>query len=82
MKFKESYKIDEIREAQIVQILSQVGAITIEEAREMVGLDPEMPKGTILNSIGDDKAINEAKDERRQQGKEDLPTDHTDNKVK
>lgn len=49
MSFKESYKIDEMREAQIIQILTQVGAITVEEAREMIGLDPEKPKGTEPN---------------------------------
>jgi HK97 family phage portal protein len=46
MSFKETYKIDEMREAQIVQILTQISSITIEEAREMMGLDPEKPKGT------------------------------------
>ncbi len=47
MKFNRIYKIDEMREAQIVQVLTQAGLVTVEEAREMMGLEPDMPKGTM-----------------------------------
>jgi HK97 family phage portal protein len=46
MRFNKVYKIDEMREAQVVQILTQAGLVTVEEAREMMGLEPEKPKGT------------------------------------
>jgi HK97 family phage portal protein len=46
MRFNKVYKIDEMREAQVVQILTQTGLVTVEEAREMMGLEPEKPKGT------------------------------------
>jgi hypothetical protein len=49
MKFNRVYKIDEMREAQIIQILTQANLITVEEAREMMGLEPEKPKGTEPN---------------------------------
>jgi len=49
MKFKETYKIDELREAQIVQILAQIGSHTIEELREKMGDEPELPKGVTPN---------------------------------
>jgi len=81
MKFRRTYKIDEMREAQIIQILTQVGAITIEEAREMMGLDPQKPKGTEPVATGDNNAINFRQDKRREQGVEQIP-DNTDNKVK
>jgi len=81
MKFKRGYKIDEMREAQIIQILSQTGAITLEEARERIGMEPELPKGNSLNSVGDDKAINERKDKKQEQGVEEFP-DNLDNKLK
>ena len=95
MSFKESYKIDEMREAQVVQIISQAGIVTVEEAREMIGLEPEMPKGTpikqnnnqnpngAINSVGDQSAINNAKDKKREQGLDGNPKKiPTDNKVK
>lgn len=81
MRFKEGYKIDEMREAQIIQILSQTGTITIEEAREMIGLDPEKPEGQELTSIGDDKRINFNEDKRREINQEER-NDRTDNKLK
>jgi hypothetical protein len=77
-KFKRAYKIDEMREAQIVQILTQVGAITTEEARDMMGLDPELPVelkqakedkkrmaeqiANVPNKTGDENNINFARD--------------------
>ncbi|MHA1876678.1 MAG: phage portal protein [Promethearchaeota archaeon] len=82
MKFKETYKIDEMREAQIVQIATQSGLVTVEEAREMMGLDPKMPKGTIPKALGDDKRIDFDRDQRAEQGREETPADHTDNKLK
>lgn len=72
-KFNRSYKIDEMREAQIVQILTQVGAITIEEAREMMGLDPQLPKGTMPNATGDNNRVDFKEDQRREEGQDNNP---------
>jgi len=80
--FKRSYKIDEMREAEIVRILTEIQAITIEEARERIGMDPEIPKGTMAKPIGSDKRIDEAKDKKREQGLDQEPKDKTDNKLK
>ena len=80
--FKRSYKIDEMREAEIIRILTEIGAITIEEARERIGMDPELPKGTMPKSIGSDKRIDEAKDKKREQGIDQEPKDKLDNKLK
>jgi len=80
--FKRSYKIDEMREAEIIRILTEIGAITIEEARERIGMDPKIPKGTMAKPIGSDKGINEAKDKKREQGIDQRPKDKIDNKLK
>jgi len=82
MQFKRSYKIDEMREAEIIRILSEIGAITIEEAREKIGMDPRIPKGTMPKSIGSDKSIDEAKDKKREQGIDQEPKNTVDNKLK
>jgi len=82
LQFKRSYKIDEMREAEIIRILVEVGAITIEEARERIGMDPRMPKGTMPKPIGSDKRIDEAKDKKREQGIDQEPKDGRDNKLK
>ncbi len=50
MRFNKVYKIDEMREATVVQILGQNGFITVEEGREMMGMTPEKPEGTEINS--------------------------------
>lgn len=81
MKFKRAYKIDEMREAQIAQIAAQVGFMTIEEIRERIGLEPELPKGKKGEKTGDDKGIDFKEDKRQEQGRE-LDDDKTDNKVK
>ena len=80
--FRRSYKIDEMREAEIIRILAEIGAITIEEARERIGMDPDIPKGTMVKPIGSDKRIDEAKDKKREQGIDQEPKDKTDNKLK
>lgn len=80
--FRRSYRIDEMREAEIIRILSEIGAITIEEARERIGMDPKIPKGTMAKTIGSDKRIDEAKDKKREQGIDQEPKDKTDNKLK
>lgn len=80
--FKRSYKIDEMREAEIIRILTEVGAITIEEARERIGMDPTLPKGTMAKPIGSDKNIDMEKDKKREQGIDQEPKDKTDNKLK
>ena len=83
MKFNRAYKIDEMREAQIIQIATQSGIMTVEEARERIGMEPEIPKGqTMPNSLGDDKAIDFKKDKKEEQGIADKPKDKTDNKLK
>lgn len=81
MIFKRSYKIDEMREAEITRILSEVGAITIEEARERIGMEPELPKGTMAQSIGSD---NRARDQSNEQAEQSPNTseDKRDNKLK
>jgi HK97 family phage portal protein len=83
MKFRRAYKIDEMREAQIIQLLSTTGALSMEEARERMGMEPEM-KGEPLNAVGDDKAIDFESDKKRESGdkKVDEPKDTTDNKLK
>lgn len=81
MKFKKAYKIDEMREAQIIQLLSSTGVLSMEEARERIGMEPEM-KGTPIVSVGDDMAINETDDKKRESGQEEQPKDNTDNKLK
>ena len=80
--FKRSYKIDEMREAEIIRILTEIGAITIEEARERIGMDAEIPKGTMAKPIGSDKTIDMEKDKKREQGRDQEPKDGTDNKLK
>jgi len=82
MEFKRSYKIDEMREAEITRILAEVGAITIEEARERIGMDPKIPKGTMPKSIGSDKNIDMARDKKREQGIDQDEKNKTDNKFK
>ncbi|MBE3092798.1 MAG: phage portal protein [Chloroflexi bacterium] len=62
LRFNKVYKIDEMREAQVIQILTTAGLVTVEEAREMMGLEPEKPKGTEprgQSPIGMDTSINQ-----------------------
>jgi len=80
--FRRSYKIDEMREAEIIRILTEIGAITLEEARERIGMEPEIPKGTMPKSIGSDKRIDMENDKKREQGIDQEPKDKTDNKLK
>jgi len=71
--FKRAYKIDEIREATKVQILTQAQLITVEEAREMMGLAPEMPKGTMPKATGDDNRFDFNADRRATSGQDNNP---------
>jgi|2_EtaG_2_1085320.scaffolds.fasta_scaffold00585_11 HK97 family phage portal protein len=82
MVFNRGYKIDEMREAQIVQILTQVGAVTIEEAREMMGKERELPEGLMGNKTGDDNRADFRQDRNEEQGREEEPQPPIDNKVK
>ena len=83
MKFNRAYKIDEMREAQIIQIATQSGIMTVEEARERIGMEPEIPQGqTMPKSLGDDKAIDFKEDKKEEQGIAGKPKDKTDNKLK
>ncbi len=82
MKFHKTYKIDEMREAQIAQIAAQVGFMTIEEIRERIGLEPKLPKGTMGNKTGDDVGIDFDEDKRQAQGQKPKTDPKTDNKVK
>jgi len=82
MTFKRGYKIDEMREAEITRILSEIGAITIEEARERIGMDPEMPEGTPAISIGSDKRINDEKDRKDEVNPPKTQEEKRDNKLK
>lgn len=84
LKFNQAYKIDELREAQIVQILSQTGSISTIEARRLMGFEDEM-EGEPINSIGDEMAINFNREQRRDEGRDNNapPTDQNiDNKLK
>jgi len=81
-KFNRSYKIDEMREAEICRILIETGAITLEEARERIGMDPQIPKGTMGKPTGSDSAIDGKKDKKREQGIDQEPKDKIDNKLK
>jgi HK97 family phage portal protein len=83
-QFKRAYKIDEMREAAIIQILTQSGAITLEEARERIGMDPEIPKGTLPKPVGDDarKPVSEGEDKKRDEGRDQEMRDTTDNRLK
>ena len=82
MKFHKTYKIDEMREAQIAQIAAQVGFMTIEEIRERIGMEPKLPKGTMGNKTGDENNINFNEDKRQVQGQKPNTEPKTDNKVK
>lgn len=80
MKFNRVYKIDEMREAQVVQILTQAQLITVEEAREMMGLEPELPKGTMPKStaptFGDAETNTNRPKENEDQTPKELPMDN------
>jgi hypothetical protein len=84
MSFKETYKIDEMREAQVVQILAQAALITVEEGREMMGLDPEKPKGTEPVKTSPVFGSNETSINQRPQAKDQNATGEVpiDNKLK
>ncbi len=81
MRFNKVYKIDEMREAQVVQILTQAGLVTVEEAREMMGLEPEKPKGTEpirTSPVGMDTSTNQ----RAEQSDPNKPKNTQDNQTK
>lgn len=85
--FNRAYKIDEMREAQIVQILTQVGAITTEEARDMMGMDPKLPEELKPKPkpTGDENNINFERDQQQnEQGRANNPPPELplDNKLK
>jgi HK97 family phage portal protein len=85
LKFNRAYKIDEMREAQIVQILTQVGAITLEEARDLMGMEPKIPAGTRPVRTGDQNNINFGEEKKRDQGQDNNPKQPhagNDNKLK
>ena len=83
MKFNRIYKIDEMREAQIVQILTQAQLITVEEAREMMGLEPDMPKGTIPRATSPVFGSTETNTNRPKENEKPEPKDdNTDNRLK
>jgi len=81
MRFNEAYKLDEMREAQIAQIASQAGFMTIEEIRDRFGLNPEM-KGNLPKRLGDDTKINFEQDKKAQRGQVQEPEPKIDNKLK
>jgi len=86
MKFKMAYLNDATKQANIVQILSQIRAITTSEARDMMGLDPTVPKELKqeLEATGDDNTINEDENERMEEGQpnNEAPAPPVDNKLK
>jgi HK97 family phage portal protein len=85
LKFNAAYKIDSMRQAQIVQILSQINSITVSEAREMMGLDPDLPEGDMPMATGDQNNIDFQQDKKTQQGQDNnaqRPDKNTDNKMK
>jgi len=83
MKFNRVYKIDEMREAQVIQILTQAGLITVEEAREMMGLEPEMPKGTMPKPTSPTFGNSETQvPQRPKENENQIPKDKIDNRLK
>jgi len=82
MKFNRIYKIDEMREAQIVQILTQANLVTVEEAREMMGLEPEKPKGTEPISTAPTYGKTETDTSRPKENENQEPKDKVDNRLK
>lgn len=82
--FRRAYKIDEMREAQIGQIASQAGFMTINEIRDRIGLEPEMPNEPMAKPTGDNMRINFREDQKQRQGKQDQqnPDQNMDNRVK
>ena len=86
LSFNRSYKIDELREANIVAILADRRLITEEEARRMMGMEEEK-EGTEINEVGQDRDTSalEGEDTRKPeeeelsepQNREDKP----DNKI-
>ena len=83
MKFNRAYKIDEMREAQVVQILTQAGLVTVEEAREMMGMEPQMPSGTMPIATSPTFGNAETDVNQRNQSKdENKPKETIDNRLK
>lgn len=80
LKFNRSYKIDELREANIVTMLIDRQIITVEEARKMMGLEEDRPKGTLPEKRQPDQNsyFDENKDKRNSQGNDkDSMTDNS-----
>jgi HK97 family phage portal protein len=82
MKFNRVYKIDEMREAQVIQILTQAQLVTVEEAREMMGLEPELPKGTMPQSTSPVFGSAETDTKRPKENENQEPKPKVDNKLK
>jgi len=82
MKFNRVYKIDEMREAQVVQILTQAGLVTVEEAREMMGLEPEKPKGTEPIRTSPTLGSADTDPNQKKENMEEKPKEKIDNKLK
>jgi len=83
IKFNKVYKIDEMRESQIVQILTQAQLITVEEAREMMGLEPELPKGTMPNATAPNTGKADVDPNQRKLSEDpDKPKNTQDNQTK
>jgi HK97 family phage portal protein len=83
MRFNKIYKIDEMREAQVVQILTQAQLVTVEEAREMMGLEPELPPGTMPKATAPNTGAAETNpNEKVEAGDKSKPKETLDNKLK
>jgi len=82
MKFNRVYKIDEMREAQVIQILTQAGLVTVEEAREMIGLEPEKPKGTEPRATSPTFGNTETNPQRPKENENQTPKETMDNRLK
>lgn len=82
MKFNKVYKIDEMREAQVIQILTAAGLITVEEAREKMGLEPEKPKGTEPIRTAATFGSSETNTSRPKENENQEPKDKTNNQLK
>jgi len=86
LKFNRAYKIDEMREAQVAQLLAQIGAVSLEEIREKIGMERDLPKGeTMPTKAGDGNEVDFDEDKRRSQGRDNNPENpdkKTDNKLK
>ncbi len=85
LRFNRTYKIDELREANIIAILADRNLITQEEARQLMSMEEDMD-GTPVGQVGQDRSTRalrgedtrKPEDEELSENEEEKP----DNKIK